>query len=66
VPSLANSTIHGVTKSVTPTVEDVSKPSNGPWEHQRIGLSGSAKVVSSARCRDALYFLLLARREIEE
>jgi polyisoprenoid-binding protein YceI len=25
-------------------VDDVSKPSNDPWEHQRIGLSGSAKV----------------------
>jgi polyisoprenoid-binding protein YceI len=50
-------TIRGVTKSVTLTVEDVSKASNDPWEHQRIGSSGSAKVVSSGRCRDAVVSL---------
>jgi polyisoprenoid-binding protein YceI len=37
-------TIRGITKSVALTVEDVSKPSNDPWKHQRIGLSGSGKV----------------------
>jgi polyisoprenoid-binding protein YceI len=37
-------TLRGVTKSVTLTVEDVSKPSDDPWGHQCIGVSGSAKV----------------------
>jgi polyisoprenoid-binding protein YceI len=37
-------TIRGVTKSVTLAMEDVSMPSNDPWEHQGIALSGSAKV----------------------
>ena len=37
-------TIHGVTESVTLTVDDVSGPSKDPWGNQRIGLSGSAKV----------------------
>jgi polyisoprenoid-binding protein YceI len=37
-------TIHGVTRSVTLTVNDVSEPSNDPWGNQRIGLSGSATI----------------------
>jgi polyisoprenoid-binding protein YceI len=37
-------TIHGVTKSVTLAVEDVSGPSKDPWGNQRIGLSASTKV----------------------
>jgi polyisoprenoid-binding protein YceI len=37
-------TIHGVTKSVTLNVKDVSEPSNDPWGNRRIGLSGSVKV----------------------
>ena len=37
-------TIHGVTRSVTLTVEDVSVPSKDPWGNQRIGLSASAKI----------------------
>ena len=37
-------TIHGVTKSVTLTVNDVSEPSVDPWGNRRIGLSGSTKV----------------------
>jgi polyisoprenoid-binding protein YceI len=37
-------TIHGVTKSVTLSVDDVSKPSSDPWGNQRIGLSGSTKI----------------------
>lgn len=37
-------TIHGVTKTVTLTVNDVSEPSNDPWGNQRIGLSGSTKI----------------------
>src|ERR1700722_975678 len=37
-------TIHGVTRSVTLTVNDVSQPSNDPWGNQRIGLSGSATI----------------------
>lgn len=37
-------TIHGVTKSVTLSVEDVSKPSTDPWGNQRIGLSASTKI----------------------
>jgi len=37
-------TIHGVTKSVTLTVEDVSGPSKDPWGNERIGLSASTKI----------------------
>jgi polyisoprenoid-binding protein YceI len=37
-------TIHGVTKSVPLSVDDVSRPSVDPWGNQRIGLSGSTKV----------------------
>ena len=36
--------IHGVTRSVTVTVNDVSEPSNDPWGNQRIGLSASATI----------------------
>jgi polyisoprenoid-binding protein YceI len=36
--------IHGVTRSVTLNVNDVSEPSNDPWGNQRIGLSGSTKI----------------------
>ena len=36
--------IHGVTRSVTLTVNDVSEPSNDPWGNQRIGLSASASI----------------------
>jgi polyisoprenoid-binding protein YceI len=36
--------IHGITKSVTLNVNDVSEPSNDPWGNLRIGLSASAKV----------------------
>lgn len=37
-------TIHGVTKSVTLNVNDVSAPSKDPWGNLRIGLAGSTKV----------------------
>ena len=37
-------TIHGVTRSVALTVNDVSEPSNDPWGNQRIGLSASASI----------------------
>jgi polyisoprenoid-binding protein YceI len=37
-------TIHGVTKPVTLSVEDVSEPSKDPWGNHRIGLSGSTKI----------------------
>jgi polyisoprenoid-binding protein YceI len=37
-------TIHGVTKSVILTVEDVSEASNDPKGDKRIGLSGSTKI----------------------
>jgi polyisoprenoid-binding protein YceI len=37
-------TIHGVTKSVTLSVEDVSQPSKDPWGNHRIGLSASTKI----------------------
>ncbi len=37
-------TVHGVTKSVTLAVEDVSEPSKDPWGNHRIGLSGSTKI----------------------
>jgi polyisoprenoid-binding protein YceI len=37
-------TIHGVTKGVTLTVNDVSQPAVDPWGNQRIGLSASVKI----------------------
>jgi polyisoprenoid-binding protein YceI len=37
-------TIHGVTKSVILTVNDVSEPSKDPWGNQRIGLSASTRI----------------------
>ena len=37
-------TIHGVTKSVTLAVEDVSEPSKDPWGNHRIGLSATTKI----------------------
>ena len=37
-------TIHGVTKSVTFAVEDVSEPSKDPWGNHRIGLSATTKI----------------------
>lgn len=37
-------TIHGVTRSVTLSVNDVSEPSKDPWGNQRIGLSASATI----------------------
>ena len=37
-------TIHGVTKSVILTVEDVSEPAIDPFGKTRIGLSGSTKI----------------------
>jgi polyisoprenoid-binding protein YceI len=37
-------TLHGITKSVTLTVEDVSEPSKDPWGNHRIGLSATAKI----------------------
>jgi polyisoprenoid-binding protein YceI len=37
-------TIRGVTKSVTLTVEDVSKPIIDPWGNTRLGLSCTAKI----------------------
>lgn len=37
-------TLHGVTKSVTFSVEDVSEPSKDPWGNLRIGLSASTKI----------------------
>jgi polyisoprenoid-binding protein YceI len=37
-------TLHGVTKAVTFSVEDVSEPSKDPWGNQRIGLSASTKI----------------------
>jgi polyisoprenoid-binding protein YceI len=37
-------TIRGVSKSVTLTVEDVSKPVTDPWGNARMGLSASAKI----------------------
>jgi polyisoprenoid-binding protein YceI len=39
-----NLTLHGVTKPVTFSVEDVSEPSKDPWGNQRIGLSASTKL----------------------
>jgi len=37
-------TVHGVSKSVTFAVKDVSQPSKDPWGNQRIGLSASTKI----------------------
>ena len=37
-------TIHGVTKSVTLAIEDVSEPSKDPWGNHRLGLSGSTRI----------------------
>ena len=37
-------TVHGVTKSVTLAVEDLSEPSKDPWGNHRIGLSASTKI----------------------
>jgi polyisoprenoid-binding protein YceI len=37
-------TLHGITKAVTFSVEDVSEPSKDPWGNHRIGLSASAKI----------------------
>jgi polyisoprenoid-binding protein YceI len=37
-------TLHGVTKTITLAVEDVSEPSKDPWGNQRIGLSASTKI----------------------
>jgi polyisoprenoid-binding protein YceI len=37
-------TIHGVTKSVTLAVEDVSSPTKDPYGNLRIGLSASTKI----------------------
>jgi len=37
-------TIHGVTRSVTLQVKDVSQPAIDPWGNLRIGLSASTKV----------------------
>ena len=37
-------TLHGVTKSVTFAVEDVSQPSKDPWGNHRIGLSATTKI----------------------
>jgi polyisoprenoid-binding protein YceI len=37
-------TLHGVTKSITLVVEDVSEPSKDPWGNQRIGLSAATKI----------------------
>lgn len=37
-------TIHGLTKSVTLNVNDVSEPATDPWGNRRIGLSGSTRI----------------------
>ena len=37
-------TLHGVTKSITLAVEDVSQPSKDPWGNQRIGLSATTRI----------------------
>jgi polyisoprenoid-binding protein YceI len=37
-------TVHGVTKSVTLAVEDVSEPSKDPWGNHRIGLAATTKI----------------------
>jgi len=37
-------TIHGVTKSVTLAVEDVSSPTKDPYGNERIGLTASTKI----------------------
>lgn len=36
--------MHGVTKSVTFSVEDLSEPGKDPWGNLRIGLSASTKI----------------------
>jgi polyisoprenoid-binding protein YceI len=37
-------TIHGVTKPVVLTVEEVSEPAKDPWGNTRIGLTATAKI----------------------
>ncbi len=37
-------TIHGVTKSATLKVEEVSEPAKDPWGNTRIGLTATAKI----------------------
>lgn len=37
-------TMHGVTKPVTFTVEELSEPSKDPWGNQRIGIEASTKI----------------------
>ncbi|MGA2560560.1 MAG: YceI family protein [Terracidiphilus sp.] len=37
-------TLHGVTKSVTFAVEDLSEPAKDPWGNHRIGLSATTKI----------------------
>jgi polyisoprenoid-binding protein YceI len=37
-------TMHGVTKTVTFTVEEVSEPAKDPWGNLRIGLSATTKI----------------------
>ena len=37
-------TLHGVTKTVTFAVEDLSQPAKDPWGNLRIGLSATTKV----------------------
>jgi polyisoprenoid-binding protein YceI len=37
-------TVHGVTKTATFTVSDVSQPAKDPWGNLRIGLSASVKI----------------------
>lgn len=37
-------TIHGVTKSVTLGVDNLSEPATDPWGNRRIGLSGSVRI----------------------
>jgi polyisoprenoid-binding protein YceI len=37
-------TLHGVTKSVTFAVQDVSAPAKDPWGNLRIGLEATAKI----------------------
>jgi polyisoprenoid-binding protein YceI len=37
-------TLHGVTKSVVFSVEEVSEPAKDPWGNLRIGLAASTKI----------------------
>ena len=37
-------TMHGITKPVTFTVEELSEPSKDPWGNQRIGIEASTKI----------------------